>query len=172
MNARPEQTGEADHQLDEIVEIEPAVKQRHVARVLPVGQVDVVIGQQGLDGAAQQGRKMPGERRHHQHRRLLAGPILAEMDEVAERMRSDGLLLDGDFPALDRDRADAKIRPLMRQVGMGEQVHRRGGAAHARQVADRQPRMAQPVMGGPGHQPDRPEKVLLCLVGVVKHMSS
>ena len=42
---------------------------------------------------------------------------------------------------------------------MGEQVHRRGGAAHARQVADRQPWMAQPIMGGPGHQPDRPEKV-------------
>ncbi len=172
MDARPEQPDKADHQLDEIVEIEPAVEQRNVARVDPVGQIDVVIGEQGFDGAAQQGREMPGKRRHDQHGRLVAGRILAEMQQVAERVRGDDLLADRDLLAVDRYRSDAEIRPLMRHAGVGQQLHRRSGAAHARHVADRQPWMAEPVAGGLGHQPDRPENVVLCLVGVVKHIPS
>ena len=139
VDARPQKPGKADHQLDKVVEIEPSVKQRNVARVGPVGQVDVVIGQQGFDGAAQQGREMPGQRRHDQHRRLVARRILAEMQQVAERMRGDDLFADRDFLAVDRYRLDAEIRPLMRHAGVGQQLHRRGGAAHARHVADRRP---------------------------------
>jgi hypothetical protein len=39
---------------------------RNVARVMPVGDVDVVVLQQRLHGAAQQGGEMPGHRRHQQ----------------------------------------------------------------------------------------------------------
>ncbi len=38
-----------------VIEVEAAVKQWHVACIDPVGEVDVVIGQQRLDRAAQQG---------------------------------------------------------------------------------------------------------------------
>ena len=58
-------------QIDEIVEPEAAVAQRHVARIDPVGQIDVVVGQRGRDGAAQQGREMPRQRRDDQQLRLV-----------------------------------------------------------------------------------------------------
>ena len=53
------------------VEAESAVIERNVARIVPVGDVDVVILQQGLHGAAQQRREMPGHRRHQQQPRLF-----------------------------------------------------------------------------------------------------
>ena len=42
------------HGVDVVVEVEAAGLDRHVARVLPVGDVDLVVGQEGLDRAAQQ----------------------------------------------------------------------------------------------------------------------
>ena len=42
-----------DHVVDVVVEIEAPICERHHARVDPFGDVDVVIRQKGLDGAAQ-----------------------------------------------------------------------------------------------------------------------
>ena len=72
---------------DIVVEAEGAVGQRRVAGVAPVGDVDVVVRQQGLDRAAQQGGEVAGQRRDQQDARLLGIALLAEAHQVAERRR-------------------------------------------------------------------------------------
>src|SRR2546430_3559633 len=52
-----------------IVEAEAAMQERHVARIVPVGDVDVVLGQHRADGGAQQRGEMPGQRRHQKDRK-------------------------------------------------------------------------------------------------------
>ena len=54
-----EQMQDRDQIVDVVVEIEAALRNRHHARVNPLGDVDVVVGQEALDGAAQQRRVMP-----------------------------------------------------------------------------------------------------------------
>ena len=67
MGARPDRLEEADEVLDVLVEAEAAVLERHIARVVPVGDVDVVVGQHRAHGAAQQRREMARQRRHQEH---------------------------------------------------------------------------------------------------------
>ena len=45
-------------------------RERHVARVVPVGDVDVVVGQHRAHGVAQQRREVARHRRDDQHARL------------------------------------------------------------------------------------------------------
>ncbi len=71
--------------LDIFIQPELALLQRHVARVVPIGDVDVMIAQQGLHGAAQQGRKVARHRRHQQHARLLLHQLFFEMQQGAKR---------------------------------------------------------------------------------------
>ena len=52
--------------VDVIVEIEAAIGQRHIARVAPVGDVNVIGRQKGFDRAAQQGRVMARHGRNDQ----------------------------------------------------------------------------------------------------------
>ena len=59
-----------DHVIDVVVEIEAAERQRHHARIDPFRDVDVVIGQEGLDRTAQQSGIMTRHRRDQQHTRL------------------------------------------------------------------------------------------------------
>ena len=57
--------------IDIVVKVERAIGQRHVACVFPVGDIDLVVFQHGLDGVAQQGRVVARQRRYDQHRRLV-----------------------------------------------------------------------------------------------------
>ena len=96
VRARSHLVEEGDQMLGVILQAEPAVAERNVARVVPVGDVDVVVLQQRLHGAAQQRREMAGHRGHQQQARLLRRIHLLEPQQRAERRRI------GDF--LDRPR--------------------------------------------------------------------
>ena len=65
---------DASQEMDDVgdifVEAERAGGERHVAGVVPIGDVDVVVLQQGLDRVAQQRGEMARQRRHDQHARL------------------------------------------------------------------------------------------------------
>ena len=63
VNVAAEEMQDRNDVVDVVVEIEPPFGERHRAGVLPIGDVDVVIGQERLDGAAQQRRVMPRHRR-------------------------------------------------------------------------------------------------------------
>ena len=56
--------------IDIVVKVERAIGQRYVACVFPVGDVDLVVFQHGLDGVAQQGGVMARQRRYDQYCRL------------------------------------------------------------------------------------------------------
>ena len=82
-----------DDVVDVVVEIEAAFRQRHHARVAPIGDVDVVIGQEGLHRAAQQRGVVARHRRHDQQFRLRparrAREGALEMQQPAERPLPD-----------------------------------------------------------------------------------
>ena len=59
-----------------IVEPERTVGERHVAGIMPIGDVDVVVGQQGAHRAAQQRGEMARERRDDEHLGLLGIDVL------------------------------------------------------------------------------------------------
>ena len=85
MRARSHHTQEANDVIDELVEAEAPFAQRHVARVLPVGDVDIVLGQHHLHGVAQQSGEMARHRRHQQNARVRARMVLAEVEQRSER---------------------------------------------------------------------------------------
>ncbi len=81
--------------LDIFIEAEAAVPDRHVARIGPVGDVDVVIGQQHAHRVAQQRREMAAERCHQQHLGLDGCTFLDEAQQRAERRGQHLLLVHG-----------------------------------------------------------------------------
>jgi hypothetical protein len=95
------------------------VLEADVARVAPVGQVHVVIGQQCADRVGEQGREVPRHRRHDQYPRLapLAGQVLDEAQQRAEGGLGDGLLPHADdhgtVRAADGDLVDAERQPAV-----------------------------------------------------------
>jgi hypothetical protein len=60
MGARPEMAQHFDDVVDVIVQIEPAFRDRHHARVLPIGDEHLVFRQHGFHGSAQQRGVMAG----------------------------------------------------------------------------------------------------------------
>ena len=100
--------------------------ERNVARIVPVGDVDVVILQQGLHGAAQQRREMAGHRRHQQHPRLLRRIFLLEMQQRAERRRVGDFLGDLQFAVAHQHLVDAVGRARIGQRRARDQFQRRG----------------------------------------------
>ena len=89
MRVAAEQMQDRDQVVDVIVEIEGALRHRHHPCIGPLGDVDVVIGEEALDRAAQQGRVMPRHRRDDEEARLrpawrvLEGTL--EMQKPTER---------------------------------------------------------------------------------------
>ena len=104
---------ELDDVVDVIVEIETADGDRHVARVVPVGDVDIVLGQHGLNRAAQQRGVVARHRRDDQHLRVVAfaadGFIASEVNEIAERFDEHDLFVDRHGDAGDLRRLQAEF---------------------------------------------------------------
>ena len=119
--ARPHHPHESHDVVNELIEPEAALRQWNVPRVLPVGDVDVVLRQHHLHRAAQQRREMARHRRHQQHPRLHHRAFLAEMQQRAERRVVGCFLDDADMPVAHRHRGDPELRAQMRQPGIGKQ---------------------------------------------------
>ena len=64
MHARAKYLQKGGDVIDKLVEAELAMPQADVARVVPVGDIDVMVGENRLRSAAQQGCKVPRHRRH------------------------------------------------------------------------------------------------------------
>src|SRR6266436_318073 len=63
-----------------------------IASVVPVGDVDVVVGKKRLRCTAKQGCEMPRHRRDQEHTRLNRSQILLEAQQGAERRPMSGNL--------------------------------------------------------------------------------
>ena len=124
------------HIVDVVVQVELAVFQRHQARVLPVGDVDLVVLQHGAHGVAQQRGVVARQRRHDQHHRLVlqageGGRIVGkalEAAQLAKRFVDLDALVNRNVHALDLHRADAKFGL---DVVLAQAVQQRVAGRHA-----------------------------------------
>ena len=144
------------HVADVVVQVERAGGRGDHARVGPVGDVDLVVGQQGAHGVAQQGGVVAGQRRDDQHGRIVlevaqlvfvVGEAL-EAQQAAERLVQRDTLHHRHRDAVHFDLMDAEFRLL---VLLAEPVHQfecGGGALGTRQAA--QPAVLRRIHLGAG----------------------
>ena len=129
MGVAAEAMQDADDVVDVVVEIEAALRQRHHARVHPVGDVDVVVGQEGFDRAAQQRGVVARHRRDDQHLGLRPARHVAEhaleVQQLAERALPDGGDVDRRALAADQGGIDVPHRLGVAPRRALEQFHRR-----------------------------------------------
>ena len=78
VRARTQLLQEFDEVVDIVVKAEGTGLQAHVARIVPIGDVDVIIGQQRAYGIAQERREVARQRRHDEDARLLDVDVLLE----------------------------------------------------------------------------------------------
>ena len=108
--------------LDVFVETESAMRRRDVPHIVPIGNVDVVLGQHGTHGAAQKSREMTGKRGDQKDPRLGKVAVLAEVQQRPKRGREHGTLAHGHLAVADRHAIDAKCRAVMGQSGSGNEL--------------------------------------------------
>ncbi len=107
---------------DVVVEAEPAVRERDVARIVPVGDVDVMLGQERTHRRAQERREMARERRDQEDARLCRVDVLAEPQQRGERRGVGGLFEHRDLAVSHRHGIDAEGRPGVREARARDQL--------------------------------------------------
>jgi hypothetical protein len=116
------------HVIDVVVQVELTVRHRHQARILPVGDVDLVVLEHGAHGVAQQRGVVARKRCHDQHGRLALEPgqrggIIRETLEaaqLAERLVDFDTFVNGHVDPIHIDGADAELGFL---VVLAQTVH-------------------------------------------------
>jgi hypothetical protein len=73
MHVAFEESKDSNQRVDIIVEVKTPRRQRHIARVLPIRDVDLVARQEGLDRTAQQCGEVSGHECDQQHAWVLCG---------------------------------------------------------------------------------------------------
>jgi hypothetical protein len=102
--AGPQRREEVDQVRGVLVEPEAALGRRHVAHVVPVGDVDVVVDEQGAHRVAQQGREVARHRRDDEHLGLGGAPSLRKRSRVAKGVACTASSTTGHGLAVDRRR--------------------------------------------------------------------
>ena len=122
--------------VDVIVQMEFTIGQRHQACVFPIGDVDLVALQHGLDSVAQQGGVVARQGSHDQHHRLglergQGVRIVREAFETAQfakRLVDFDALMNCHIDPIDLDGLDAKFRLF---IIFAQPVHQRIACRHA-----------------------------------------
>ena len=143
VRTRPHDAEKVDDVTDIFVQTEPAGGERHLARVVPVGDVDVVVDQHRLHGVAQERGEVARHRRDDQHARSRVRHVLPEPQQRSERRRMDGFLVDRDVDFAHLDAVDAKRRPAMGQRREQEHFACRRDLAQRAVTGKRGPRSIQ-----------------------------
>ena len=111
MRVWPEVAHEVREVEGVVLDVELARRDRYVSRVVPVGDIDLAVGYEGLDGRTEERRVMP---RHGRHEEDLARLRLAsrhlEVQEIAERLLHFGADVDEMIaPVVAGQRVDAPV---------------------------------------------------------------
>ena len=110
-------TNELLHIVDVVVEVEFTVFQGHQTRVLPIGNVDLMVTQHGANGVAQQSCVVARQRRDDQHGGLVLQlgqgfgvvRVALETQQFTERFFDLDALMDGHIDPVHIDRSNAKL---------------------------------------------------------------
>jgi len=113
VGTRPQYLQKGDDVIDKIVEPERAVLEADIASIVPVGDIDVMIGEEHLRRPAQQGGKMPRHRRHQKDARLRDCEVFFETQQGTKGRSMNHGLAYGDTTSADRHSVDAEGRPAM-----------------------------------------------------------
>ncbi len=124
------------HIVDIVIKVELAVGQGYGACVFPVGDIDLVVFQHGLDGVAQQGGVVAGQGSHDQHCRLTLefcerGGVIGEALEAAQlakRLVDFNPFVNGNIGAVHIDGLDVEGRLF---VVLAEPVNQAVTGGHA-----------------------------------------
>jgi len=152
-----------------LVDPEAAVVDADVARVAPVGDEHVVVGQQRLHRGAQERREVARQRGDHEYAGLGDVGVLREAQQAAERRLGDGLLAHGHPLAGHGHRVDPERRARVGQRRARDDV--RGGVRRAPKPAARRARRQGPERPG-AERRERAgggEQVALGVVRLVQH---
>ena len=167
MRLRPHELDEVDEVLDEFVDAENAGVERYVAGIAPVGDIDVVIAQQGLDRAAQERGEMAGHGGDKQHARLVLGVLAREAQQVAKGRRQHGFFHDVHDDAVElRQLRDAEFRTLMGEARETDEFVVGLHATKWRDEARRSP-LAQQALAGQGRPPNSIAYLRIIVVGII-----
>jgi hypothetical protein len=131
---------------------------------VPIGDVDVVLGEQHFDGVAQERGEMARHRRDQEHARLHLLDVLPEVQKRAEGGDEGCLFGDGDLFVADRDAVHLVARAVMRQPEARD--HLQGGdRVPAHELAGKVlPRALQHVERRVGEEPQRRHHIVARLV--------
>jgi len=158
MGAGTHRLEETEEMVDIFIEAEAPGFRRYVAGVVPVGDEDVMLRQQGLDRVAQQGGEMPRERRHDQP--LVAGRRTRPCGSAARWRRGDEDL-SSDTATWRRaplapnssTEEDGEGRPLMAELGTAEHFPAGGKMAPGAGLGEPRSRIA-PTRNGSRSAPN------------------
>ena len=81
----PDMADEIDQVPGVVLQPEAAGVERDVARIDPVGEIDLMVAQHRPERAAQQRGEMAGHGGHQQHLRIVGAALLRKMQQLAER---------------------------------------------------------------------------------------
>ncbi len=159
----------ADHLGDVVVEVETPVLEPDVTGVVPVRHVHVVIGQERTHGGPEQGREVPGQGRHQQHRRLGDGDVLGEVQERRERGGDGDLLAHRQLFATHRHRRNAPGRAVVGEPRTLDHLVAGGHLPHQAIVGPAPGQPTERPRGQARQRPCRGRQVPLPLVCLVEH---
>ena len=115
MHAGAEHLQKGDDVIDEFVEAALTMPQAYVARVVPVGDIDIMVGEKGLRRATQQRRKMSRHRRHQEHSGLRRRYVFFKVQQSAERCAMNRRLAHRGEPAAYIDSLNSEGGPMVAQ---------------------------------------------------------
>ncbi len=169
VRAGPHMLQPSDQIVDIVVEIEIAVRKGDVPRVGPVGDVDVVIGQQPCDRATQERGEMAGHRRDHQQLGVAFAALAHEMTELAEGLARLDRLADRHFLAVDHRRRQIEGRLSTRRCSMSEHVEGMRKQGAAAEIGERIGRVLQDLHARRGDCTRAGQQISLNFVSAIEH---
>ena len=127
MNITAKRPKHRDDVVDIRIEVEAPIDERHHARIDPIGDVNIVVGQERFHRAAQQCRIVPRHRRDDQQLRLWAARWTHErpfeMKQSAKRTLPDAFDVDRHPLAANGGRIDSPFRLAVAAGRTLEQLH-------------------------------------------------
>jgi hypothetical protein len=154
--------------VNERAKIEAAPGDRHIANVMPVGDVDVVAGQHCFDCRAQQCREMTRHGSDQENPRLARAGCLLEVKQRGEGRGIDRLFRHRNKLIAGLDGIDPKRQPGMAHGQIGEGFQDSSERMEWPILPEPRPRQAQRRPGG-GERPDLIEEIRMCSIDLINH---
>ena len=172
MGAGSDMLEEADDVGDIIVEPEAAGRQRNVARIRPVGDIDVVIAAAASATVPRSSvAKWPDSGATTSILGLARVDVLGEVQELAEGQVEFGCHRHRDVPVSDPAGDDPEFGPHMRELEPSDEFERRGELG-PEALACAPERRVRESRHAAGRDTQRVEHVVVELIELVEHRPS